>query len=81
MKNSTEKSSIKSNEDIQRDMSALYEALLSGNTDLKTASELANIAGKNLKAKQLELAREIFEEHLHNLRAIGGGRPMASLPA
>ena len=51
---------MKSLTDLQRDMSSLYEELRTGKLDLKLASELANIAGKNLKAKQLELAERIF---------------------
>ena len=51
---------MKSLTDVQTDMSILYEEVRSGRTELKTASELANIAGKYLKAAQLELAREIF---------------------
>jgi hypothetical protein len=41
-------------------MSELYDGVKSGGTELKTAAELANIAGKYLKAEQLQLAREIF---------------------
>jgi hypothetical protein len=51
---------MKTLNDIKNDMSDLYEQLKSGTTELKTASELANIAGKYLKAEQLDLAREIF---------------------
>ena len=51
---------MKTLNDIKQDMSALYDELLSGACELKTASELANIAGKFLKAEQLELAREVF---------------------
>lgn len=47
-------------EDIQRDMSVLYDQVNDGGIELKAASELANIAGKYLKAEQLILAREIF---------------------
>lgn len=46
--------------DIKADMSALYDEVRNGTRELKTAAELANIAGKFLKAEQLELAREIF---------------------
>lgn len=46
--------------DIKQDMSDLYDALFLGEIDVKTASELANISGKYLKAEQLDLAREIF---------------------
>jgi hypothetical protein len=46
--------------DIKGDMSALYEEVRNGETDLKLAGELANIAGKWLKADQLEFAREVF---------------------
>ena len=45
---------------IKQDMSDLYEALKAGSVDLKTASELANISGKFLKAEQLELATAVF---------------------
>jgi len=51
---------MKTLNDIKENMSDLYDAVLSGGTDLKTASELANIAGKFLKAEQLDLAREVF---------------------
>ena len=54
----------KSLTDIQIDMSALYDQLRDGALELKLASELANIAGKNLKAKQLELAESIFMQSL-----------------
>jgi len=54
----------KSLADIQVDMSALYDQLRDGALELKLASELANIAGKNLKAKQLELAESIFMQSL-----------------
>lgn len=51
---------MKTLNDIKSDMSILYDEVRAGATDLKTASELANVAGKYLKAEQLELAREIF---------------------
>ena len=51
---------MKTLNDIKADMSRLYDELQSGTCELKTASELANIAGKFLKAEQLDLAREIF---------------------
>ena len=51
---------MKSLDDIKQDMSTLYDELCAGETELKTAAELANIAGKYLKAEQLALAREIF---------------------
>lgn len=47
-------------DDIKTDMSVLYDEVNTGKTELKTAAELANIAGKFLKAEQLQLAREIF---------------------
>ena len=46
--------------DIKQDMSTLYNELRAGEIDLKLASELANVAGKYLKAVQLDLATEIF---------------------
>jgi predicted protein tyrosine phosphatase len=51
---------MKSLNDIKQDMSTLYDELRNGAIDLKTASELANVAGKFLKAEQLELATAIF---------------------
>lgn len=51
---------MKTLNDIKNDMSKLYEDLATGQCELKTAAELANIAGKFLKAEQLDLAREIF---------------------
>ena len=46
--------------DIKQDMSTLYDELRAGEIDLKMAAELANVAGKYLKAVQLDLAAEIF---------------------
>ena len=51
---------MKSLNDIKQDMSTLYDQLSKGEVDLKTAGELANIAGKFLKAEQLDLATAIF---------------------
>jgi hypothetical protein len=61
----------KSLNDVQNDMSVLYEEVRSGALELKTASELANIAGKFLKAEQLKLAREIFSSN-HNRLVTNG---------
>jgi len=58
---------MKSMNDIKSDMSVLYDELRSGSVELKTAAELANIAGKYLKAEQLELAREIFMSNKQSL--------------
>jgi hypothetical protein len=55
--------SMKTLVDIQLDMSELYEAVKAGTMEVPTAAELANIAGKYLKAEQLKLAREIFMNH------------------
>lgn len=55
---------MKTLNDIKLDMSELYEKVNDDSTDLKKAAELANIAGKFLKAEQLLLAREIFTSHL-----------------
>ncbi|HOG69337.1 MAG TPA: hypothetical protein PK366_08155 [Fibrobacteraceae bacterium] len=51
---------MKNMNDVRQQMSELYDQLKAGEIDLKTASELANITGKFLKAEQLELARDIF---------------------
>ena len=51
---------MKNLNDVKHDMSELYDRLRNGEVDLKTASELANITGKFLKAEQLELATAIF---------------------
>jgi hypothetical protein len=51
---------VKTLNDIKQDMSTLYDQLKQGDVDLKTAGELANIAGKFLKAEQLDLATSIF---------------------
>lgn len=50
----------KSLDTLKNDMADLYDEVRSGKTELRVASELANIAGKYLKAEQLQLAREIF---------------------
>lgn len=54
------KNSVKTREDIKADMSELYEELKAGSVDTKLAGELANIAGKWLKADSLELAERVF---------------------
>lgn len=64
----------KSLDDIQNDMAELYNSLKDGNTDRVQASELANIAGKWLKAEQLKLAKDIF---LHSLQRRQPGQPQA----
>ena len=51
-------------DDVKAAMSKLYGELDSGAIELKTAAELANIAGKFLKAEQLMLAREVFSSNL-----------------
>jgi hypothetical protein len=51
---------MKSLDDIKQDLSDLYDALAKGEIELKQAMELANVAGKFLKAEQLVLAREVF---------------------
>jgi hypothetical protein len=51
---------MKTLDDVKADMSELYAQVREGSIELKTASELANITGKFLKAEQLKLAREIF---------------------
>lgn len=51
-------------DDVQDDMSELYEDLKSGKVERENAAELANIAGKFLKAEQLKLANAMFLEHL-----------------
>ena len=51
---------MKTLDDIKTDMSELYEDLKSGKTELKMASELANVAGKFLKAESILLARDVF---------------------
>jgi len=51
---------MKTLNDIKNDMAILYDEVRNNQCDLKIASELANIAGKYLKAEQLNLAREIF---------------------
>lgn len=57
---SIEKSHNKSLENIMEDMSLLYDQVRDGGMELKPAAELANIAGKYLKAYQLQLAERIF---------------------
>lgn len=45
---------------VKTNLAPLYSAVLAGTVDLKTASELANIAGKQIKVEQLEFAKEVF---------------------
>lgn len=51
---------MKTMDDWKGEMSKLYDEVRSGTVDLKHADTLANIAGKFLKAEQLQLARDIF---------------------
>ena len=51
---------MKSLDDVQDNMSTLYTDLRADRLELKKAAELANIAGKWLKAEQLKLAREMM---------------------
>ena len=60
-------------DDVKADMSALYDQVRDGTTDLKVASELANITGKYLKAVQLDLAREIFLANKPEQKALTDG--------
>lgn len=53
-------------DDIQNDMSELYERLKANEVQREDAAELANIAGKYLKAEQLKLGREIFVANLQH---------------
>ena len=51
---------MKTLQDIKQDMGDLYEQLKNNKIDVKSASEMANVAGKFLKAEQLILARDVF---------------------
>ena len=51
---------MKTLQDIKQDMGDLYEQLKNNTIDVKSASEIANVAGKFLKAEQLILARDVF---------------------
>ena len=50
----------KSLDDLNLDMSKLYDGLNIGTVDLKVAQELANIGGKLLKIQTLMWAKEVF---------------------
>lgn len=56
---------MKTLSDIKQDMSNLFDQLKAGEIDIKTASELANISGKFLKAEQLDFAREVFNRSIN----------------
>ena len=45
---------------IKTNLASLYDAVLNGTVNIKTAGELANIAGKQIKIEQLEFAKEVF---------------------
>lgn len=49
-------------DEVTENMRALYDEVRSGETELKAADSLANIAGKILKSEQLKLARDIFTD-------------------
>lgn len=51
---------MKTLDDVKDEMSKLYDHVANGTCDLKNADTLANIAGKYLKAEQLQLAKDIF---------------------
>lgn len=71
-------------EDVKSDMSDLYDELRKSEVEIKLAAELANIAGKFLKAEQLMLAREHFEANRMQPRRIGtetGGPVVPQLDA
>jgi hypothetical protein len=51
-------------ENIQDNMSELYSQLKSGEVKREDAAELANIAGKWLKARALDLAERQFDCYL-----------------
>ncbi|MEO6710809.1 MAG: hypothetical protein ABI054_06095 [Planctomycetota bacterium] len=69
---------MKTLDDVKADMSRLYDEVNAGSAELKTAAELANIAGKYLKAEQLQLAREIFLSHIGKTRRIAGDESAAA---
>lgn len=56
---------MKTLDDIKAEMSELYDSLKSRNTKREDAAELANIAGKFLKAEQLQLARVMLEHQIN----------------
>ena len=47
-------------DDLNLDLSRLYDGLNKGTVDLKTAQELANIGGKLFKIQALKWAKEVF---------------------
>lgn len=51
-------------ENIQDNMSTLYSELKNGEVKREDAAELANIAGKWLKARALALAEREFDSYL-----------------
>jgi len=52
---------MKTLDNVKQDMSTLYEELRAGAIEREIAAELSNIAGKFLKAEQLQLARDILQ--------------------
>jgi hypothetical protein len=75
--NQSDKSSFSLLDEVTQNMRALYNEVYSGETDLKKADTLANIAGKSLKGEQLKLAREMFISE----KFIGVQRKKEELPA
>ena len=47
-------------DDLNVDLSLLYDGVCDGSIDLKTAQELANIGGKLFKIQALKWAKEVF---------------------
>lgn len=75
---------MKTLDDVQQDMSKLYDEFRAGQVERENADSLANITGKYLKAEQLKLARDIFEAEyparVASVKAIKN-KPQRSLPA
>jgi len=51
---------VKTLSDIKQDMSDLYDSVRSGETDMKMADTLTNIAGKFVKADAMEFVRTVY---------------------
>lgn len=58
-------------DDLNQDMSSLYDGLNAGTVDLKVAQELANIGGKLFKIQSLMWAKEVFMKDPRTSTRIG----------
>jgi len=67
---------MKTLDDVKSEMSNLYDSFKSGSMKREDVAELANVAGKYLKAEQLQIARAMLEIQINpGARTISQRKP------